>query len=76
MDVINVGGGTWSYGSGTDSSGWKLCYSDYENPSSSHSATAVLGNANDKEYANAGSWANANVDGNWGSTCHAYWSNY
>ncbi|POX49841.1 lactococcin 972 family bacteriocin [Streptomyces sp. Ru72] len=76
MSTVNVGGGTWSYGTTTGSWGLKRCYSNYVHPSKYHSATSVMADGNDKTYANAGSWANSHVDAGWAYTCYAYWATY
>lgn len=70
MKVENVGGGTWSYGhDGTH------CYSHYVHNSKYHSATAIMGSQNRKVYANAHSWANADIYAS-GGGCKAYWGTY
>ncbi|MYS60623.1 MULTISPECIES: lactococcin 972 family bacteriocin [Streptomycetaceae] len=71
----SVGGGTWEYGSGIDG-GSKSCWSNYVHPSLRHSATATIANAVDKEYADAGSWADAYVTAGLSYTCKAYWATY
>ncbi|WP_405880675.1 lactococcin 972 family bacteriocin [Streptomyces sp. NBC_01136] len=74
--VVSAGGGTWSYGTVADSSGLKGCYSDYLHNSKYHSATAIIANGTDKEYANSGYWADAYAYAGWAYTCHVYWSTY
>jgi hypothetical protein len=76
LTVVNVGGGTWNYGTYVGSDGWKHCYSQYTHPSAYHSATAIIANANNKAYANAGSWANADAHAGYAYTCYAYWNTY
>ncbi|MFC5723231.1 lactococcin 972 family bacteriocin [Streptomyces gamaensis] len=71
----NVGGGTWSHGTGTDGI-YKGCYSNYIHPSKRHSASVSIGNATDKSYADAGDWANAYARSGWAFTCNAYWATY
>lgn len=72
MAVKQVGGGTWSYGT-VLTSGGKKCYSNYYHGSKRHSATAILANGTDKDYAPKGSWAKASVEAGAAHTCHAYW---
>ena len=75
--TVNAGGGTWTYGSGVDNTtGLKYCFSDYENSSSYHSATSVLGSSKNKVYANAGYYADSNVTGSYSDTCQTYWATY
>jgi lactococcin 972 family bacteriocin len=76
MTVVNVGGGTWSYGTYVDGGGWKHCYSQYVHNTKYHSATAIIANGNNKVYANAGYWANADAKAGLAYTCYAYWSTY
>jgi hypothetical protein len=76
MTTVNVGGGTWSYGTGLASNGLKACYSNYVHPSAYHSSTAVIGAANVKNYANAGSWSNSYATNGWAYTCYTYWATY
>ncbi|MEV4440331.1 lactococcin 972 family bacteriocin [Streptomyces sp. NPDC049577] len=71
----NVGGGTWSYGTGTVGT-WKSCYSNYVHPSKRHSSTASMGSDVDKNYADAGDWSTSEVKAGFGYTCHAYWAVY
>ncbi|MBO1416238.1 lactococcin 972 family bacteriocin [Streptomyces sp. FH025] len=73
-NVVNVGGGTWSYGTVADGSGLKGCYSNYLHNSKGHGATAILANSNDKVHASAGNWANAYAVAGWAYTCNTYWS--
>jgi lactococcin 972 family bacteriocin len=76
MAVVSVGGGTWNYGTYLGGDGWKHCYSQYTHPTKRHSATAIIRNSNDKEYADAGAWANADAYAGSAYTCYAYWSTY
>lgn len=73
--VVNVGGGTWNYG--TEIIGaQKHVWSHYVHPTKYHSATAILGPEEDKVYAVAGTWANADVYGSPSYTGYAYWATY
>ena len=69
--VKNVGGGTWNYGRSGNH-----CWSHYVHPNKRHSATAIMGPDNIKKYANAGTWANADVVRLTIATCSAYWNTY
>jgi hypothetical protein len=68
--VRNVGGGTWNFGHNLGH-----CWSHYVHPARRHSATAVCGPVNPKVYANAGTWANSDVN-NCFQTCSVYWNTY
>jgi lactococcin 972 family bacteriocin len=72
--TVNVGGGTWNYGSSVDSSGTKHCWSHYVHPTKTHSATAIMGSQNHKVRKTPKIWANADIYGGTGNTCYAYWS--
>jgi lactococcin 972 family bacteriocin len=73
--TVNVGGGTWNYGSSVDSSGTKHCWSHYDHPTKTHSATAIMGSQNVKVRKTPKIWANADIYAGTGNTCYAYWSN-
>lgn len=69
-----VGGGTWSYGSGSD---WlyKSCWSNYKHNTKYHSSSAVIGSATHTDYANAKKWSKARATAGYAHTCYAYWNN-
>ena len=73
LTTVNVGGGTWNYGS--SSAGWnqKRCYSHYIHKTKRHSASVVIGSQEQTVYANAGQWARAERTGGWFDTCNTYW---
>jgi hypothetical protein len=74
--VVNVGGGTWSYGSGLSNPWTQHVWSHYVHPTLYHSATAICGSDNPKVYANAGTWANADAYcAPWDSNA-VYWNTY
>jgi hypothetical protein len=73
--TVSVGGGTWNYGS-SEQGTQKGCWSDYEHDSKTHSATAILGPATDKEYGDPGYWADSYVEDGYGNTCQVYWATY
>lgn len=72
--TVNVGGGTWNYGTSIDNNGTKHCWSHYIHPTKTHSATAIMGAQNVKVRKTPKLWANADIYGGAGSTCYAYWS--
>jgi hypothetical protein len=74
--VVNVGGGTWNYGTGSGCSIYKCAWSHYVHPSLYHSATSICASANVKRYANAGDWANADTRCGWAQSTAAYWNTY
>ncbi|MGO4583981.1 lactococcin 972 family bacteriocin [Arthrobacter sp. 2RAF6] len=74
--IVNVGGGTWSYGTSFQAPWFKNVWSHYVNPTQYHSATAIGGPHNVKIYANAGSWANADTQCGSGESAAQYWNNY
>lgn len=76
LAVVNVGGGTWNYGSAVAIWPPKTCWSNYVHSTKYHSSTAVIGQSNVKVYANAGSWSNANTWAGAAYTCYAYWATY
>jgi hypothetical protein len=73
--VVNVGGGTWNYGSD-----WsfftKHVWSHYVHNSLYHSATAIIGSQNLKVLAYATYWANADVSGSTFDSTAVYWATY
>ncbi|SEE33221.1 Bacteriocin (Lactococcin_972) [Amycolatopsis lurida] len=72
-DCVSAGGGTWCRGSGVSGAS-KSCHSNYVHPNNYHSSTAALGAANDKRYANAGSWSNAYVTNGFKWTCNTWYN--
>lgn len=66
-----VGGGSWCYGTGTDTAtGLKSCYSNYFHPSNRHSATAMIGNVESRDVQDGGAWAKAYAVADDGFTCY------
>ncbi len=74
--VVNVGGGTWNYGSSYSFPSTKNAWSHYVHPTKYHSATSICGSENHKVYNVAGSWANANSQCNVFQSDAAYWATY
>lgn len=74
--IVNVGGGTWNYGTSYNFPVGKHVWSHYVHNTKYHSATAVCASQNQKIFANATFWANADVDcGAWDSAAE-YWATY
>lgn len=76
MSVVNVGGGTWQYGSYLGTYNPKTCYSYYVHNQKYHSSTVIIANGNDKQYGNATYWSNASAWAGAAYTCYVYYSTY
>src|SRR5258706_5787395 len=63
--IVNVGGGTWNYGTENCGFNCKHVWSHYVHNSLYHSATAICASQNVKVFANATFWANADVNCRW-----------
>jgi lactococcin 972 family bacteriocin len=74
--TVNVGGGTWTYGTSYVFPILKDVYSKYINNMYYHSATAIGGTATQKVYAVAHNWANAGIRCGASETGYTYWANY
>ncbi len=74
--IVNVGGGTWNYGTSYSFPTTQNVWSHYVHPSLYHSATAICGSNNIKVYAVAGSWANADTSCNVLQSSAEYWNTY
>lgn len=74
--IVNVGGGTWNYGTQYQPPFGKYAWSHYVHPTLRHSGTAICGSQNPKIYANAGTWANADAYCNAWDYTAAYWNTY
>lgn len=73
---VNVGGGTWNYGSSHNVFSWSASvYSNYYHPTHHHSGTSVCGSVNHTVHANAGSWANSSAGCSYTDSTSAYWNN-
>ncbi|MFG3341693.1 lactococcin 972 family bacteriocin [Glycomyces sp. NPDC048151] len=66
----DVGGGTWCYGWGLDSSGLKSCYSNYFHPTNRHSAWASIGSDQSRDVQDAGLTARAYAVAGHAFTCN------
>jgi hypothetical protein len=74
--VVNVGGGTWNYGSSYAVWPPKTCWSNYKHNSKYHSSAAIMASNNSTRYANAGYWSEAKVTSGAAYTCYTYWNTY
>lgn len=74
--IVNVGGGTWNYGSELTFPAGKHVWSHYVHPTLYHSGTAICSSQNNKVYANAGTWANADAYCNAWDSSATYWNTY
>lgn len=74
--VVNVGGGTWNYGTSYSFPSTKNVWSHYVHNTKYHSATAIGGTNNVKVYKNAGTWANADTNCNVTQSSAEYWATY
>jgi lactococcin 972 family bacteriocin len=74
--IVNVGGGTWNYGTENCGLNCKHAWSYYVHNSLYHSATAICGTSTQKIFANATQWAYANATCGWTDSTAAYWATY
>lgn len=72
--TVRVGGGTWTYGTNIINGIQKECYSLYNHPSRTHSATAIIGSQNRRVQARPLVSANAYAYGTPFQTCYTYWN--
>ncbi|MFC9842209.1 lactococcin 972 family bacteriocin [Streptomyces sp. NPDC060223] len=75
MTIVEIGGGTWSYGWYLTADG-KYCYSNYYHHDVMHGSTAELGGSSIKHVVVAGEYSNAHLTGGAGYTCNAYYAKY
>ena len=74
--IVNVGGGTWNYGTSYVFPAGKNVWSHYVHNTLYHSATAICSSNNVKVFANATFWANADTScAAWDSAAE-YWATY
>lgn len=73
--TVNVGGGTWTYGTSMGFNG-NTVYSNYYHPTLYHSSTAIIGSQDNTSYADAGQWSYASANGSLFATGYAYWNTY
>ncbi len=70
---VNVGGGTWNYGSSYSFPVGKHCWSNYFHPTQFHSATSIIGSTNNTSFGAPDQWADSSANGSITQTCQAYW---
>ena len=74
--IVNVGGGTWNYGTESEAIWGKHVWSHYVHNSLRHSATAMCASQNVKIFADPTLWANADVHSNAWDSAAEYWATY
>lgn len=70
---VDVGGGTWNYGSSYSFPFSKKCWSNYFHPTLLHSGTAIIGSTNITQFGAPEEWADATAYGPLNEECQAYW---
>jgi hypothetical protein len=74
--IVNVGGGTWNYGTEQEALWGKHVWSHYVHNTLRHSATAICASQNVKIFANPIAWADADVHCNVWDSAAEYWATY
>ena len=74
--IVNVGGGTWNYGTENCGVNCKHVWSHYVHNSLYHSATTICAAQNRKVFANATFWANSDINCGWLDSAAEYWATY
>lgn len=75
LTVLEIGGGTWSYGKNLTTDG-QYCYSNYYHPTVQHGSTVKLAGSTNKAVAVAGKWSYANLTAGAAYTCETYYAKY
>lgn len=75
MTVLNIGGGTWSYGKDVNFN-TQNCYSNYYHPTVTHGSTVQVYNWEDKQVVDEGVWSYANITAGAAYTCKTYYAKY
>ncbi|MFG3662588.1 lactococcin 972 family bacteriocin [Streptomyces sp. NPDC047706] len=75
MTVLDIGGGTWSYGKNLTTDG-QYCYSNYYHPTVKHGSTVQVSSYEDKSVVEKGLWSYANITHGAAYTCKTYYSKY
>ncbi|MEU6513679.1 lactococcin 972 family bacteriocin [Streptomyces sp. NPDC046978] len=75
MTIIEVGGGTWSYGWNAVTGG-KYCYSNYYHGSVQHGSTVKIAGDSLKSVVVAGETSNAHLTRGAAYTCETYYAKY
>jgi hypothetical protein len=73
--VLEIGGGTWSYGKDLTTDG-QYCYSNYYHPKVIHGSTVQLAGGENKAVAGKGKWSYANMTAGAAYTCKTYYAKY
>lgn len=73
--VLQIGGGTWSYGKELTTDG-QYCYSNYYHATVVHGSTVQVGAGEDKAVAGLGQWSYANLTAGAAYTCKTYYAKY
>ncbi|MET9526595.1 lactococcin 972 family bacteriocin [Streptomyces coeruleorubidus] len=73
--VLDIGGGTWSYGKILNGDG-QNCYSNYYHPKVMHGSTAKVSKQSQKAVEFAGKWAKASVTAGAALVCETYYAKY
>lgn len=73
--TVNVGGGTWNYGTSYVFPVSTGVYSDYYHPTNHHSGTSICAANNVTVHASAALWANSSTSCGWGGTVTQLWNN-
>ncbi len=71
--VKEVGGGTWSFGSGPNAIGQKSCYSQYRHYDVAHGSSVSMDGSTDSDWVGPGAVSSARVTMYTTEVCRAYW---
>ncbi|MFJ4271386.1 lactococcin 972 family bacteriocin [Streptomyces coelicoflavus] len=75
MTVLNIGGGTWSYGNNVEFTN-QTCYSNYYHPTVKHGSTVQVSRWEVKDVVSKGQWSYASKTTGSAYTCKTYYSKY
>ncbi|MFJ4928534.1 lactococcin 972 family bacteriocin [Streptomyces sp. NPDC088736] len=75
MTVLDIGGGTWSYGKNLTTDG-QYCYSNYYHPTVKHGSTVQVSSWEDKQIVAKGLTSFASITAGAAYTCKTYYSKY
>ncbi|MFC9951403.1 lactococcin 972 family bacteriocin [Streptomyces prasinus] len=73
--VLDIGGGTWSYGKNLISDG-QFCYSNYYHPTVDHGSTVKVSKWTNKSAAAKGRWSYADITAGAAYVCETYYAKY
>ncbi|RLP84820.1 lactococcin 972 family bacteriocin [Mycetocola lacteus] len=74
--IVNVGGGTWSYGTAFQAPWFKNVWSHYQNQAVTHSATAIAGPNTKFVKKDPGEFAKAETQAGASEDAAEYWNVY